>query len=92
MFMLIIVILHGCELSEPIDIYKLLGTKMSLAKETAKIEVPAAYSYKCGKVNDQLLHKFGIEKLENLRRKLKLKYTYSDIQKLSQSLSRILNK
>lgn len=89
--MIIIVILQGCELSEPLDVYNLLGTQMSSAEETMKI-MPADFSYKCEKINDQLLQKFGVKKLENLRRELKMKYTYSDIQKLALSLSRILNK
>ncbi|KAG8659279.1 DNA-directed RNA polymerase IV subunit 1 [Manihot esculenta] len=79
------------KLSEPVDVYDLLGSQMSTDQQTAEFEVPFARSYKSDKYGAQFVYKtpYGPKgMLESLRRL----FTYNDIHRLSQALSKILNK
>ncbi|XP_020539597.1 DNA-directed RNA polymerase IV subunit 1 isoform X2 [Jatropha curcas] len=82
----------GFELSKPVDVYDLLGSQMSAEKQNYEFEVPFTRGCKSDKYGPQFVYNTDdyVPKgtLERLRRLL----TYNDIHRLSQALSKILNK
>ncbi|XP_057993467.1 DNA-directed RNA polymerase IV subunit 1 isoform X2 [Hevea brasiliensis] len=79
------------KLSKPVDVYDLLGSQMSTDEQNNEFEVPFAQSYKSDKYSAQFVYKTPYDPkrtLESLRRL----FTYNDIHRLSQALSKILNK
>lgn len=89
----------GLEFSKPVDVYNLLGSQMISTEQNTEFGVLDAQIYKSDKCGAQFLHKFGgcgpkgFKVKEGIPRSfLRRLLTYDDIQRMSYTVRKILNK
>lgn len=89
----------GLELSKPVDVYNLLGSQMISSEQNTEFGVLDAQFYKSDKCGAQFLHKLGgcgpkgFKVKEGIPRSfLRRILTYDDIQRMSYTVRKILNK
>ncbi|KAB5573629.1 hypothetical protein DKX38_000823 [Salix brachista] len=89
----------GLELSKPVDVYNLLGSQMISSEQNTEFGVLDAQIYKSDKCGAQFLHKLGgcgpkgFKVKEGIPRSfLRRILTYDDIQRMSYTVRKILNK
>lgn len=89
----------GLEFSKPVDVYNLLGSQMISTEQNTEFGVLDAQIYKSDKCGAQFLHKFGgcgpkgFKVKDGIPRSfLRRLLTYDDIQRMSYTVRKILNK
>lgn len=99
MFICSIITHQGLELSKPVDVYNLLGSQMISSEQNTEFGVLDAQFYKSDKCGAQFLHKLGgcgpkgFKVKEGIPRSfLRRILTYDDIQRMSYTVRKILNK
>ncbi|TYJ07689.1 hypothetical protein E1A91_A11G022700v1 [Gossypium mustelinum] len=83
-------------ITEPVDVYKLLGNIDGSQKQDVEFEVPKACNFKSEKYVSELMDALGdsaFERLKNIETKILREFlTLNDIQRLSRTLKDILHK